>query len=245
MEILAYWRRFNPFILVLSLFGVLLVVPSAKAATLVVDRTITGISSSTISAHGTTFEETVVTFDTSDINSLNLGLYNSIQFNILAPTAQKLLFNELASGFGSFDVGNGGADTAPAMSCAVNLLNLTGAAPSPTGGSCGAGMAGNFFFVELNFDVSAASAGTGLQFAFSFTQPPNQAPSNFSFTSPDPPLFLSFVGDVIPNPNGAPIPIVSLVPGGVPEPSSILLLGLGLLFMAAALRRSRAKRLYS
>src|SRR5271165_6838806 len=196
MEILAYWRRFKPFILVLCLLGVVLAVPSAKAATLVVDRGITNISSSTISGHGTTLEQTVVTFDTSDINSLNLGLYNSIQFNILAPAGQKLLFNEDAAGFGSFDVGNGGLDSAPAMPCAANLLNLQGAAPSPSGGSCGGGSAGNFFFVELDFNVSSGSAGTGLQFAFNFAQPPSQAPSDFSFTSPDPPLFLSFVGDV-------------------------------------------------
>src|SRR5271165_4042790 len=228
-------------ILPLMLCCAMCIVPSAQADTLVVNRTITSISSSIITGHGTTFEETVVTFDTSDINSLNLGLYNSIQFNILAPTGQQLVFNENSSGFGSFDVGNGNLDSAPAQPCAANLLNLQGAAPSATGGSCGAGSAGNFFFVELDFNVSSGSAGTGLQFAFNFAQPPSQAPSDFSFTSPDPPLFLSFVGDVIPTPNGI-TPLVSLEPVPAPEPSSILLLCLGLFCMAAAFSRRYCAR---
>lgn len=218
----------------LLLCGVLCIVPSAQADTLVVNRTITGISSSTITAHGTTFEETIVTFDTSDINSLNLGLYDSFQFNILAPTGQQLVFNENASGFGSFGVSNGSVDSALAQPCAANLLNLQGAAPSVTGGSCGTGSAGDFFFVDLNFNVTSGSAGTGLQFAFNFAQPPSQAPSDFSFASSAPPLFVSFAGDVISTPNGI-TPLVSLEP--VPEPSSILLLCVGLFCMAAAFNR--------
>lgn len=183
----------------LSLLGV----TNAAANSLLVSREITTIDSS-----GN------VTIDPSAISSVVLANYNTIQLTLFAPAGEQIAFS-IAGDIGvNFQYANGQFDKAPAALCGVQFLGLQGPAPVFLGGSCGAGLAGNFFFTSADWTPSAGTSFTAMQFNIAVGSPTVQPPSNFNYVSES-----SGTGIVM---SGA-----TLQP--VPEPATFTLLGTGLL----------------
>jgi hypothetical protein len=149
-------------------------------STLVIDRQITSLTDIPFNGLGAS-ERTIITFDQSSLPSLDLGNYGAIQFNILAPPGEMLIFNQAATGGAAFDYSNGLEDSAPIGPCAPSLINSGTPSLSLLDGACGVGAAGNAFFVEVDVAVPSGASGTGLQISFDFVTPPHEPPRDFSF----------------------------------------------------------------
>ncbi len=211
-------------LLVAAACGVLAFGTVARAdSTLVIDRQITSLTNIPLNGLGAS-ERTIITFDQSPLPSLDLGNYNAIQFNILAPPGEMLVFNQAATGGAAFDYSNGLFDSAPIRPCAPSLINSGAPSLSLLDGACGVGVAGNAFFVEADVAVPSGASGTGLQISFDFVTPPHEPPSDFSF-QPLAADYLTFIGS-------EPSSVVSLQP--VSEPSSILMMGSAMIFLGWA-----------
>jgi len=71
--------------------GALAFAATARAdSTLVINRQITSLTNIPFNGLGVS-ERTIITFDQSPIPSLDLGNFNAIQFNILAPPGERLV----------------------------------------------------------------------------------------------------------------------------------------------------------
>ena len=219
-------------LLVAAAGGALAFATTARAdSTLVINRQITSLTNIPFNGLGVS-ERTIITFDQSPIPSLDLGNFNAIQFNILAPPGEKLVFDQTATGGAAFDYSNRREDSAPIEPCAPSLINSGGSSLSQLDGACGVGAAGNAFFVEVDVAVPSGASGTGLQISFDFVPPPHQAPSDFSFQSLAGADYLTFIGN-------EPSSVVSLE--SVPEPSSILMLGSAMIFLGWALQKRNSR----
>lgn len=225
-------KSFAKLLLITAGWSALAFAPTVSAdSTLVVTRQITSLTDTPINGLGAS-ERTTIAFDESPITAIDLANFNAIQFNIVAPPGERLVFDQNATGGADFAYVNGRPADAALVPCAVSLINGEGPGLSAIGGGgCGAGQVHAPFsaiFVAVDLAAGAGASGNGIQFAFDFVPPPQQSPSDFTFTLPGLPFSLGFVGSEASS-------VVSLK--AVPEPASTALLGIGLLVAAGLLRR--------